>query len=250
MPRQWEEVSRYPPNSPYPRRPISLTWKSQLPMHLDWITIFDDVCHLISLDQAFNEEQMVLAITSGSWMEPTLYRLLSIRPLQNGNTREHVMEEVCRLGTLIFISPFWRVLGQTPVHTAALTRNLLLILTSHMIEWNELKPLLIWVVYAAAIETRDLAERSQFVFMLGVLMSGLQLRAWDDLMAIVKSVLWVDRVYAGSDDLIRDEVVQCVDRNPFQALLTPDLQEQTSMDFDELFRDVGGSSNNGINDNE
>jgi hypothetical protein len=53
-------------------------------MQLDWITIFDDVAQLISLDRAFNEEQLMLAITSGSWMEPTMYRLLAIRPLHHG----------------------------------------------------------------------------------------------------------------------------------------------------------------------
>ena len=40
-------------------------------MQLDFVTIFDDVVQLISLDRAFNEEQLMLAITSGSWLEPT-----------------------------------------------------------------------------------------------------------------------------------------------------------------------------------
>ena len=189
-------------------------------MSLDWITIFDDIVQLISLDQTFNEKQLMLAITSSSWMEPTLYRLLAIRPSHHGNDREQVIEEVCRLGTLLFLSPFWRVLGQSPVRTSAISRNLLLVLTKTMIEWNELKPLLIWVIYFAAIETKDLAERSQFVFMLGILMSGLQLQEWDDIMQIVKSVLWVDKIFAGTDELIRDEVMQIVNHNPMSYLPT------------------------------
>lgn len=183
-------------------------------MQRDWITIFDDIVHLISLDRAFNEEQLILAITSGSWMEPTLYRLLVIRPLQQGNNREQVIEEVCRLGTLLFLSPFWGLLGQSPVWTAALSRNLLLVLMKNMVEWNELKPFLVWVLYFAAIETKDLTERSQFVFMLGVVVSGLQLQEWDEIMQVIKSLLWVEKVYAGSDELIRDEVMQIVNQNP------------------------------------
>jgi hypothetical protein len=197
---------------------MSSSWKQQMPMSLDFITIFDDVVQLISLDKAFNEEQLMLAITSGSWMEPTLYRLLAIRPLNNGNIRENVIEEVCRLGTLLFLAPFWRMLGQSPVWTAAISRNLLLVLTKNMIEWNELKPLLIWVLYAAAVETKDLAERSQFVFMLGILMSGMQLQEWDDIMLIIKSVLWVEKVFAGTDELIRDEVMKIVNHNPMDML--------------------------------
>jgi hypothetical protein len=194
-------------------------------MQLDWITVFDDVAQLISLDRAFNEEQLMLAITSGSWIEPTMYRLLAIRPLHHGSEREHVIEEVCRLGTLLFLSPFWRVLGQSPVWTTAISRNLLLVLMENMIEWNELKPLLIWVLYFASIETKDLAERSQLVFMLGILSSGMQLHKWDDIMQVIKSVLWVENVFAGTDDLIREEVMQIVNHNPMSMLLGDTLED-------------------------
>jgi len=100
-----------------------------------------------------------------------------------------------------------------------------------MTEWNELKPLLIWVIYFAAIETKDLAERSQFVFMLGILMSGLQLQEWDDIMQIVKSVLWVDKVFTGTDELIRDEVMQIVNHNPMTTLLPVDTPPACLEDF-------------------
>lgn len=72
---------------------------------MDWISIFDDMAQLISLDRAFSEEQLKLAVISGSWIEPTAWRLLGTRPLLVGNDREHVIEEVCRLGTLLFLAP-------------------------------------------------------------------------------------------------------------------------------------------------
>lgn len=210
LPRQWEADSRSPPNSPRPESAISLAWKLQIPMRLDWISIFDDTVQLISLDRAFNEEQLSLAITSGSWLEPTMYRLLAIRPLQHGNDRENVIEEVCRLGMLLFLAPCWRVMGQYPVWTSALSRNLQLILLKYKTDWNDLKPLLVWSLYFAAIETNDLAERSQFVFFLAMVMTAMQLQEWGELLNIIKAVLWVDSVFAGSDDRIRDEVMQIV----------------------------------------
>ena len=114
---------------------------------------------LISLDQAFNDEQLMLANTSGRWMEPAVYRyrLLAIQPLQHGINPEHVMEEGCRLGTLLFLSPFWRLLGQPPLWTAAISCNLLFVLTKNRAEWKGLRSLLAWVLYFAAIETKDLA---------------------------------------------------------------------------------------------
>jgi hypothetical protein len=65
-------------------------------------------------------------------------------------------------------------------------------------------------LYFAAIETSDLAERSQYVFMLAMVMSGMQLQHWGELLEVVKGVLWVDKISAGTDELIRDEVMQIV----------------------------------------
>lgn len=210
LPRKWELYSKCPPNSPRPFKPISLIWKHQLPMQQDWISVFDDIVQLISLDHTFNEEQVTLAITSGSWIEPIIWRLLTIRPLQKGSERANVIEEVCRLGSLLFLSPFWRTLGQTPIWSAALSRNLLSILSKMMIEWNELKPLLTWVLYFAAIETDNLGERGQLIFMLSAIMGSLQLQEWGDFMQIIKSVLWVDGVCSFSENLVRDEVMALV----------------------------------------
>ncbi|KAH9882667.1 hypothetical protein J1614_000903 [Plenodomus biglobosus] len=214
MPHLWIQNSTTHSTSTSPRiaHPITLLWKQQFPTRQDWITIFDDIVHLLSQDRAFNSEQLILAITSGSWIEPTIYRLLSIRPLHLGNNRDHVMEEVCRLGTLLFLAPFWRLLGHNPIWTAAISRNLVNVLVGGFVEWKELRPLLAWVLYFGAVETGDLAERSQLVFMLAVLMGGLQLREWEWLMELVKSVVWVEQVFVGSDELIRDEVMQIVGR--------------------------------------
>ena len=189
-------------------------WKQQLPSYLDWVTIFDDIVQLISLDGAFNKQQLELAATSGSWIEPTIHRLLAIRPLALGNGRGNILEEVCRLGTLLFLTSFWRILGQSPVHTAAISRNLRRVLLQYETEWHELKPLLAWTLYHAALETADPALRSQFVFMLAAVMSGMQIQAWEEFIAIVKSVLWVDSMAAVSDDLIREEVMQVVGDMP------------------------------------
>lgn len=213
LPTQWELESKSPPDSPRPYSSISLIWKQQLTTQTDWITIFDDVVQLISLDKVFSEEQLKLASTSGSWIEPTLWRLLSLRPLQHGAEREYIIEEVCRLGTLLFLSSIWRMLGFGPVWTAAISRKLLLILMKHMVEWKELKPLLLWVLYFAATETSDLAERSQLVFMLAVVSRGMQLSDWESVMQVVKSVLWVEIVFAGTDELIIDEVMAIVMQN-------------------------------------
>jgi hypothetical protein len=207
LPERWQVSSRSPLGSPRPFNNISLKWKQRLPGLTDWVTIFDDVNQLIMLDRGFTDEDKHLAETTGCWMEPTMVRLLAIRPLDSGSDPGNVLEEVSRLGTLLFLAPIWRWLGARPVWTFTLTRNLLSVLHSHMIEWGELKPLLVWSVYFAALETRDAQERSHFTFILAVLMGGMKIREWDELVQVVKGVLWVDRVFASSDDGIRDDVM-------------------------------------------
>jgi hypothetical protein len=179
-------------------------------MRTDWITIFDDIVFLTSLDCIFEERQLKLATMSGSWIEPIVFRLLDIRPLHRGIARENVIEEACRLGTLLFLAPVWRALGNSPVWTAVISRKLQIILSQHTTEWNELNPLLVWILYSAAVETADLTERSHFVVMLAMLMNSLQIQDWSGLLQVVKSVLWVDTVSARGDDLIQDEAMQIV----------------------------------------
>ncbi|KAF9691459.1 hypothetical protein EKO04_010905 [Ascochyta lentis] len=212
LPHQWMADCRSPSGSPRPKNAISLAWKQQMPMQMDWISIFDDIVHLVSLDCTFNDQQLELAVTSGSWVEPIMWRLLAIRPLNHGNGREHVLEEVCRLGTLLFLAPFWRTLGNSPVWTVAISKNLQSVLLQYRTEWNGLKPLLLWSLYFAAIETGGLAERSQFVTMLAIVMLSVQFQEWSELLQAVKSVLWVDKVFAGSDELIREEVMDIVNQ--------------------------------------
>ncbi|KAH7413949.1 hypothetical protein DE146DRAFT_638973 [Phaeosphaeria sp. MPI-PUGE-AT-0046c] len=230
MPEKWVSNSKCPATMPRSYCPISLAWKRMLPLRLDWITIFDDVVQLISRDQAFSEEQLDLCMRSGCWVEATLWRLLSIRPLHLGSEDEHVMEEVCRLGTLLFLAPCWRQLGHSPVWTAALSRNLLSVLMKHMIEWKELKPLLAWTLFFAAVETRDLFERSRLVFMLSIIMGGLNIHDWGEFMQIVKGVLWVDHICTGTDDLIRDEVMATRE----QLTLRPVVAEESLSFWDNI----------------
>ncbi|KAF1363411.1 hypothetical protein EJ07DRAFT_152225 [Lizonia empirigonia] len=193
LPRKWKADRRPPYGSIRPHSALSLAWKQQLPRRLDWVSIFDGIVHLISLDCTFNEQQMELATISGSWVEPIMYRHTTIA-IRHG-PREYTRR------------------GQSPVWTAALTRNLQFVLLKYKMEWNELKPLLVWTIYFASIETSELAERSQFVFMLAMLMKGLQLREWNEFLQVVKDVLWVDKVFARSDKLVRVEVMQMVSQS-------------------------------------
>ena len=182
-----------------------------------WISIFDDVTQQISLDRTLINEPFEAEKLTGSWLEPTLVRLLWVRPMESDSSSEAVMEEVCRLGTLLFLSPIWRYLGCSPVLTGSFTQKLARLLSHYRVRWGELKPLLAWSVYCAAIETKVEEETAEFTFVLAMLMKEMQIREWDEFLWIaVKSVLWVDKVaatFAASNNLIRDEVLRLLSNN-------------------------------------
>ncbi|CAI6303832.1 unnamed protein product [Periconia digitata] len=219
MPRKWKDDASTPPGSPRPYCHVSLQWKLELPMMLEWITIFDDIAQLISLDRAFRDRDLQRAATSGSWMEPMIFRLLAFRPLTRGTEREDVIEEVCRLGAMLFLAPIWRWLGATPVWTSCISQNLLMVLSNNMVEWGDLKCLLLWTLYFAALEAQEAREKSQFTFMLAVLMNGSYMEDWSELMEIVKGVLWVEQVFANSDDSIRDDVLRILHMQARNAMV-------------------------------
>ncbi|KAF2649127.1 hypothetical protein K491DRAFT_611420 [Lophiostoma macrostomum CBS 122681] len=206
LPRRWEANAHSPPGSPRPYSHVSLLWKQRFPMRLEWITILDDVTQLISLDRAFTSEQFAAVTQTGSWLEPTLVRLLRIRPMETDSGPGSVMEEVCRLGTLLFLSPVWRYMGVKPVWTDSFTRNLLAMLNNCRVDWGELKPLLVWTLYFAAIETADLEERKQFTVILAMLMKAMKIQEWEGVLQIVKFVLWIEPVFKDSDNNVRDEI--------------------------------------------
>lgn len=158
--------------------------------------------------------ELVAGINVTSYYLPTV--LIESVGLTNNLAR---LLAACNSVSYLLFSPLWRLLGQGPVWTAAISHNLMVILLQNTVEWREFKPLLIWVLYFAAIETYDLAERSQFVFMLGLLMSGLRLQEWEKMMQIIKGVLWVENIFNCSEELIRDEVMHVVKHHPIEAVL-------------------------------
>jgi hypothetical protein len=162
---------------------ISNIWQHELPDTAVWISIFDSISNLLS----------DASVPINVWMEPILHRLLSFRPLQVDSIppRESIIEEVCRIGTLLFLAPLWRTFGVHPVRTATLRQNLLFIIHNYFASWGELRIVLIWVLMHAARESDTEAERSEFVMRVAMVASKMDIRSFELLMDAMKEVLWV-----------------------------------------------------------
>jgi hypothetical protein len=182
-----EAIDASPPNTPSPTpqsTSISIIWQHELPDTDSWILIFNSISRLLSNPN----------VPTNIWMEPILHRLLSLRPLQVDSIplRESIIEEVCRIGTLLFLAPVWRTFGVHPVRTAALRHNLLFIIHNNFAEWGQLRVVLIWALMHAAREADTEGERSEFVMRVAMVASKMAIQSWSQLMDVMRGVLWAD----------------------------------------------------------
>lgn len=136
----------------------------------------------------------------GSWTNPIIHRLLSYRPLQQDSSRWFsCMQEVCRLGCLLYMVPVWRSLGVAPVESATLLKNLNNSLDVDDEKWGDLWVLKLWTLYMAAIEALDTSAPGPLqIWVLDQLTSvclSNGVTDWNAGLALVKGILWFDCLF-------------------------------------------------------
>ena len=124
-------------------------------------------------------------------MEPDLPRILSLRPTHRNTalTQASAIEEVCRLGTHLFLAPLWRSFGINPVQTKRIKQNLLFLLNGYFAEWGMLRPLLLWTLAHAVREAEEAVEREDFAIRLAMVVAKMRLTGWEDVIKEFKGVL-------------------------------------------------------------
>jgi hypothetical protein len=175
-------------------------WNTYFPNNLVWLQIYRDL-YIFSQRTATEHAQMNLRILSpslGAWIRPTIYRLLTLEPLKDGVVNDNIIEEACRLGSLIYLAPVWRKLGVFPVRTEVLIRKLKASLLPQMY-WMELWPLRLWCLYMGALEAKRIEDVNWFVSQIASDAGEYGLRGCKSIRKCVKEVLWIDSIFDGLD---------------------------------------------------
>lgn len=176
--------------------PIFNSWSEELPGSDSWLSIFKDLTRLFGNPQ----------VPANSWMEPTIYRLLTFRPLETHITRDSIVEEVCRIGGLLFLAPLWRTFGVMAVRTRCLRRHLLTLLQNHFADWGLLQNFLLWTLVNAAREADSDKERAQFAMMIVMAMQKIDVEEWDGLRGVLRDVIWDDAVKDNEWESLKENV--------------------------------------------
>jgi hypothetical protein len=129
------------------------------------------------------------AVFAGLYIVPLLSELLTIQYNASGATLAH--EGSCRIGALLYLSGIRRRFGITltsDIHV----QNLKLAISEDIS--SNTNPILSWLLVIGGAQSVQLEDREWFVSATANLLLRLQYNTWDELMASVRGVLWVEGI--------------------------------------------------------
>jgi len=191
-------------------------WDRLKPNRTQFSEIFSDMTHVTALINSEAATVWTDCNFSGLWANPLIHRLLTIQiPLAmlNGETDpDGVMQEVGRLGCVLYFGEMRRKFGVYPVITRIQVQKIKIILSEHTIEWRPFEPLLLWTLTLAGIEASfypDNTDRSWFIAELSRLAKNMGMQTAEDAKGCLRKMPWIEEVYDDHAELLwRDVVVR------------------------------------------
>ena len=132
-------------------------------------------------------------------------------PLEEfGISCESLIQEACRLSSLLYLAPIWRAFGVNPVHTDSLVGKLRDRLTNNCMEWSQLWSLHLWVLYMVAMGAEQFTGIHWYAAKIAILLQEHDVWSWDLGVKCMKETFWAERIFGGRDKALGREV----DRTP------------------------------------
>lgn len=214
VPKVWAELLLFPQlqSSELPRKnAIRRLWLNCMPGKAGWITIYETltICSqdLFPFSSAGNELCSAKQSQAGAWINPVVHQLLRFRPLEEfGVSSESLIQEGCRIGSILYLAPIWRAFGVQPVYTEVFVGKLRDLLTNNCINWGQLWKLHLWVLYMVAMEAEQFTGIHWYAAKIAILLHEHDVFSWDLAIMYVKEVLWVERIFGGRDQALGREV--------------------------------------------
>jgi hypothetical protein len=187
--------------APHPR-----PWRHIFPPNHIMISIFDDLHHAITINQNSATNQQWRTITFlNHQIYPILHRLFIARTEVSPNDRWSIIQEVSRLGIVLFLGEIRRQCGAVASSTKIYIGKLKLLLDGAAdIEWNsEDLVLLLWIVFFGVLESWGLDDGEWSLGCLRDVMRRMELRSWEEVVESVRGFLWVDEIFDARAETVR-----------------------------------------------
>jgi hypothetical protein len=138
---------------------------------------------------------------------PTLYKLLAIQTISNENNFRDAVQEMCRLGGILFLAEVRRKFGISPIVTHVQTTKLRRLLdTNHMLRGEELDCIRIWAIVMACCAEPTEANRAWAVRALIRSSVFSRYQSWDNLINMISNLWWIEEVFFSKSRELRVDV--------------------------------------------
>ncbi|KAH8591156.1 hypothetical protein B0O99DRAFT_633264 [Bisporella sp. PMI_857] len=131
------------------------------------------------------------------WVDPILHILVGMPYDVTANRGSYIMEEMTRLGFILFLCKLRRISGQMGVETQLYVTKLKKLISmaemdSHLVKKDGI---LLWVLFMGMVESLDSPEGAWFRESTAQIAFKMGWLSWNSLIATAKSYIWVDLVF-------------------------------------------------------
>ena len=133
-------------------------------------------------------------VFAGLHVMPLISKLLSFRH----DTHEYILtfarQESCRIGALLYLSGVRCRYGVSLSTAVYIPKLKDVIITQDNSSFDPTDPVLLWVVFIGGVKSLVHAEHNWFVSTAAQIIVRQQWTLWDELMAVIREVLWIEGV--------------------------------------------------------
>jgi hypothetical protein len=210
-----DRVPRFPVSDDFlPRIAIQALSPSLEPLLLEFCSTDEMVSainELLALNQYVINELNVRdvwapdALLGGLYVVPVVGRFLSVRHDLDDHSQDLARNEALRIGALLYLAGIrsrCRMFLVPDVYIPKL-KHVISILVSNL---DESRSFLLWLLVIGGLQSLTHEDHNWFVSSTAEVIVRMQLQSWDELMIVVRGLLWVEGIFEVESYQFRTEV--------------------------------------------
>jgi len=145
-------------------------------------------------------------VFAGLHVVPLLSKLLSIRYEAGRHNQAFSRLESCRIGAILYLAGIRRRFGVNLATGIYISKLKDAIVAQEHSNLEEIDPILLWVLLIGGVQSLVHTEHKWFVSATADLIVRWQFRIWEELMDIVRGVLWIEGIVDAECDEFQREM--------------------------------------------
>jgi hypothetical protein len=146
-------------------------------------------------------------VFAGMHIVPVLHHLLSTRHEITQENSAVLGEESCRLGAILYLGAIRLKFGVTLTADFYVRKLKKCIMLQGEAFWDETPEILVWFLVLGGIQSTFMEEEhAWFIAALASHAASAGHMSWEDLMSLIREVLWIDKAYEGECIALQGEV--------------------------------------------